>query len=80
VFVHVDANGRRIKLDFTTKKGKLLAGPVLAYTSKLAEAHGLDMDLLLDYEKTQPQGASSESVAELRRHLVVQLRILREAE
>jgi hypothetical protein len=77
---HVDANGRRIKLDFSMKKGKLLAGLVAAYTGKLASAHGLDMDLLLNYERTQAQRSGNESVDELRRHLVVQRRILREAE
>lgn len=77
---HVGANGRRIKLDFTTKRGKLLAGLVAAYTRKLADAHGLDMGLLLDYEKTQAPSSGNESVDDLRRHLVVQRRILRETE
>ncbi|MDQ0664696.1 hypothetical protein QFZ35_003194 [Arthrobacter ulcerisalmonis] len=77
---NVEANGRRVKLDFSTKRGKLLAGVVFAYTRKLADAHGLDMDLLLDCEKAQGQSSGNESVDELRRHLVVQRRILREAE
>lgn len=40
---HVDAGGRRIKVDFTAKRSQALHSLVLAYTVQLAEARGLDV-------------------------------------
>ncbi|ASN20122.1 hypothetical protein [Arthrobacter sp. YN] len=76
---HVDAEGRSIKVDFNSKKSKALHSLVLAFTGQLARAHGLDAQLILDFEKTQLYTSGNESVDELRRHLVAQQRILREA-
>lgn len=78
VVSHVDAGGRRIKVDFTAKRSKTLHSLVLAYTVQLAEARGLDAELLLDFEATKPRISERDTVEELRRHLVVQERILRE--
>ncbi|MEJ2812622.1 hypothetical protein WBN73_13925 [Paenarthrobacter sp. CCNWLY172] len=75
---HVDAGGCRIKVDFTAKRSQALHSLVRAYTVQLAEARGLDAALLLDFEATKPRISDGDTVEELRRHPVVQERILRE--
>ncbi|WP_157731748.1 hypothetical protein [Arthrobacter sp. YN] len=80
VFECADAEGKRGKLDFTTRKGDVLAGLVADYTAKLATVHGLGRKLLPAFEKTNGRTTGNESVDALRRLLLVQQRILRDTE
>lgn len=83
VRAYVDGSGRRINLDFGNKRGQELFELVAEYSTKLADANGRDLTQLLEQGRAtdlgQRQDSEDEAFEKLRRHLVAQMKILRDA-